>query len=467
MTNKRYIYEKTYSTSNENDLHDTFYLQDNDFSSKNLTNENNAYSGMPLPTEMHYIPNNNNNNQIPYNSYNEEFQSFDTFDIEKKKFQDEILNQYNLMYDKLQEKYTNLTNKNLNQNQIIIKKLKNEIREMNDINQKQQSKIESQEQIINKLQQSLKNLENDKDELDIENYNLLQKNAKLENQLENFIQQNDGKFQIVDDEQNHIVILNSDISELNYKLKKFITNLKQDVVINIEKVKKLLLIYKCQTRNLNQKDDRLFIQAILQRHVIETIFEYANEYFKSTGCHYHLEADIIKNETLLSLLLSHSSKCRVGNDEVTRLGSTKLRQQIYSILNNRGFSDILGVDKATYEHPFITYNKGQLNKVINELRIIEDDQKKIASDNLAADIIREVIKIFWFRLKVQEPVVQYLWIPKDSKLDKSFMEGNNLDDNVNSTVDLCYFPLIGRDLNSNNRKIYFPAKVFIKSTSNV
>ncbi|PKK66804.1 hypothetical protein RhiirC2_752924, partial [Rhizophagus irregularis] len=50
------------------------------------------------------------------------------------------------------------------------------------------------------------------------------------------------------------------------------------------------------------------------------------------------------------------------------------------------------------------------------------------------------------------------------------VEVANLDDKdevVNSYVDLCFFPLIGRDIDSNNRKIYTLAKVIAKPTSNL
>ncbi|PKY61334.1 hypothetical protein RhiirA4_486160, partial [Rhizophagus irregularis] len=90
---------------------------------------------------------------------------------------------------------------------------------------------------------------------------------------------------------------------------------------------------------------------------------------------------------------------------------------------------------------------------------------KITSENLAATIIREVVKIFWLRLKVQEPVIQYRWIQNNTLVDKTLMEVANLDDKdevVNSYVDLCFFPLIGRDIDSNNRKIYTLAKVITK-----
>jgi hypothetical protein len=44
------------------------------------------------------------------------------------------------------------------------------------------------------------------------------------------------------------------------------------------------------------------------------------------------------------------------------------------------------------------------------------------------------------------------------------MERENFDDNDNENlyVDLCYFPLIGRDLTSHNHKVYVPAKVIVR-----
>ncbi|CAB4375418.1 unnamed protein product [Rhizophagus irregularis] len=545
---------------------------------------------------------------------------------EEKKLQDEIHNNINLLYNKLQKKYTDLTNKNLDQHQTIVK-LKNEIEEIKDINQKNQNKIESQEQIINQLRQSLvlkedqiQKLEKDKGELNTKNGNLLQKNTDLENQLKSVVQQkillenetsdlNDinqkqqqridrsqqslelvkdqiqnlekekdeeinkykliideynekyvelltknneetnqrdvairnlkseikereqrlkdvqrlenrvqhlekekeelkvennnlvqrngnletqledltkqdalledeasiyqtalgvaTKFQLGDNDLNNAVNLNGDILELNDNIKKYVTNLKQDIIVNMEEVKKLLLHYNCPTRIQSQKGDRLLIQAVLHRHVIETIFSYASYYFEQTGKH---EADIVKNETLLSELLAHTSKCRAGNDEITRIGPTKLRQQIYSILSNRGFANVIDNKGENNEHSFIACHKEKLNKIMNELRVINNNQKKITSENLAATIIREVVKIFWFRLKVQEPVVQYRWIQNNTLVDKTLMEVANLDDKdevVNSYVDLCFFPLIGRDIDSNNRKIYTLAKVIAKPTSNL
>ena len=45
-----------------------------------------------------------------------------------------------------------------------------------------------------------------------------------------------------------------------------------------------------------------------------------------------------------------------------------------------------------------------------------------------------------------------------------FTEGIFENDNENLYVDLCYFPLIGRDLMSDNPKIYTSAKVMVRET---
>ncbi|CAG8666495.1 139_t:CDS:2 [Rhizophagus irregularis] len=421
--------------------------------------------------------------------------TYDNTNISYKQFQ--ILS---TTIKKLEEENNDLTNKyneKANQHQIIVENLKTEIKEIeekhseniqhlenqiNDINQQYQNKIKLQEQRESQMQNKLPEeiqasnndfnkyksfLEKEKKELDAENDYLYQRNTNLINQLESTSFEDElSNYRLEDVAQNYGMELNNDISKLNDNLKKYITNLKQDVIVNVEEIRKLLLLYKCPVKITNQKDDLLLIQAVLQRHIIETIFSYATKYFQSTGQHYHLESDIINQASLLSTLLTDASKYRTGNDGIMHIASTKLRKQIYSILNNCGFSDIHGKSKTTYEHPFITFYKEKLSKTMNELRTIKD-QEKITVENLAATIIREVIKIFWFRLKIHESVVQYVWIPYNAKVNETFMKGENIDDNDNENlyVDLCYFPLIGRDLTSDNHEVYVPAKVFVRKTN--
>ncbi|CAB4480581.1 unnamed protein product [Rhizophagus irregularis] len=329
----------------------------------------------------------------------------------QNKLQEEIqtlnnnFNKYKLLHDNLQEKYDELTNKcneETIQHQMIVENLKSDIKniedkylvnikqlenKMSDIDQQQQSKIKLQEQQIDQLQQSLElkeiQLQSLEKDLGAINNSLYQKNIFKDELL---------NYQLDDVGQNYIINLNNDISKLNNNLKKYITDLDQDVIVNIEEIKKLLLLYKCPVKITNQKDNLLLIQAVLQRHIIETIFSYATKYFQSTGQHYHLESNIISQASSLSTLLTDASKYRTGNNEIMRIASTKLRKQIYLILNNCGFSDMYGKNNAKYEHPFITFYKEKLNKTINELRTIKD-QEKITVDHLAATIIREPNKI--------------------------------------------------------------------------
>jgi len=77
---------------------------------------------------------------------------------------------------------------------------------------------------------------------------------------------------------------------------------------------------------------------------------------------------------------------------------------------------------------------------------------------MAGDIIRKVVTLFWFRLKVQEPIAESIWFKYSEKIDPSCMEGIWDDDDIdNIVVDICYFPLIA---NKSTRQIYTPAKIF-------
>ena len=81
------------------------------------------------------------------------------------------------------------------------------------------------------------------------------------------------------------------------------------------------------------------------------------------------------------------------------------------------------------------------------------------------DIIRQVINIFFFRLKVQEPVAEWKFfengtsintIMMDASLDKSSLE--------EMYVDVCAFPVIGSNLceadeEDENLKVIFKARI--------
>lgn len=162
---------------------------------------------------------------------------------------------------------------------------------------------------------------------------------------------------------------------------------------------------------------------------------------------------------LLSLFEKFSTT-RAGTDKVVNVAAIKVRQQVYRILGTRGFSDIIS-SEGNHVHDFITNVSNYLNNLINQYRNIKDPIKKEEVEALAPKLIQDTYKLFYFRFNIQEPKIQFTFCEKDSDIDPDVMKGRWDDDEIDQLcVDICFFPLIGRDLASSGRKIYTPAKVF-------
>ncbi|PKC05328.1 hypothetical protein RhiirA5_421046 [Rhizophagus irregularis] len=162
---------------------------------------------------------------LPYISYDEEIRSLYEKEI---RLQDEIHNnikQYKLLYNKLQKRHVDLTNKNMEQHQVIVKRLENENEEIKEIN-------ESQEETINQLRQTLElkelQLQNLEKELDTKIESLLQKNTNLDTQLQNVVQQN----ALLDKEIN-------DLNDINQKHQQRIDRSQQSLELVKNQMKKL------------------------------------------------------------------------------------------------------------------------------------------------------------------------------------------------------------------------------------
>ena len=100
---------------------------------------------------------------------------------------------------------------------------------------------------------------------------------------------------------------------------------------------------------------------------------------------------------------------------------------------------------------------------MNRYRKINDVDKKEKIEAMAPKLIQDIYKLFWFRVNVQEPTVETQFF-KNDKIDPEMMKGmwneEDAEDIDQLCVDICYFPLFGQNLNSSNRKICTPAKVF-------
>ncbi|CAG8703401.1 7768_t:CDS:1 [Cetraspora pellucida] len=293
------------------------------------------------------------------------------------------------------------------------------------------------------------------------------KNEELKNEAAHYQSKlGDAKnFKLSDDDPNNSTALTRDIEQLQDKINLY-ARVKKGVTLNLENAKIVLQQnYGCSLDHLANEDseEKILIKWLLQRILIETVTKIMNNYigkcFSQLGSEASRELELIHTTRKMIELLSEFDKHRDGIDEVTQAIPIKLRQQIYAVLGDRGFADIKDDKK---EHPFISYATKEIDNIMSKFRTFRDEEKKQEVDKLLPSIIRDIVKIFFFRLKVQEPEATFRWFKRGDKIDPLQMIGP-WDENIDQWfVDICYFPLIGIDLdNENNRKILFQAKVAV------
>ncbi|CAG8499224.1 18048_t:CDS:1 [Racocetra fulgida] len=270
-------------------------------------------------------------------------------------------------------------------------------------------------------------------------------------------------FKLGDDDPNNSTALTRDIEQLQDKINLY-ARVKKGVTLNLDAAKAALLKYGCSLDHVANEDseEKILIKWLLQRNLIEIVTDMMNKYLNNKfrrSDELSRELELIDMTRKMTGLLSEFDKHRDGIDEVTQAAPIKLRQQIYAVLGDRGFADVKDEKK---EHPFISYVVNQIDTTMSNFRTFNDDEKKQEIDKLLPSIVREIIKIFFFRLKVQEPEATFRWFKRGDKIDPIQMVGP-WDENIDQWfVDICYFPLVGIDLdNENNRKILFQAKVAV------
>ncbi|GBB85954.1 hypothetical protein RclHR1_01240005 [Rhizophagus clarus] len=360
-------------------------------------------------------------------------------------------------------------------NKIQLEEMKNlEERKDNEISQ-----LETENE-VNKIQlKEMKNLEEQKDneisQLKNEIHSLKSKIKPLEEKNKKLNDENSewqnyiGKattFSLNDSDVNHSAQLAKDIEGVKEKIVNYIGNLRPKVDINLEKVNNLLLSYDCHAQVKSKVKLPLvlpLVKAVLQRYVFQTIIEYA-EYNLLENCEIQcLERDIYKMTNKLHDL-SDKFSTYDGANEITKAFPIKMHQQMYGLLGSLGLANNVG-DKNK-EHPIIVEIKNKLNKKINELRTIRDPKKSEKHDDMAPIIIQELIRIYFFRLKVQEPPVEIIWFNYNDGIDPNLMEEryeeentDEIDEANNPLVELCSFPLFVSNYNKKGQKIYSRAKI--------
>ncbi|GBB90867.1 hypothetical protein RclHR1_00180005 [Rhizophagus clarus] len=432
-----------------------------DSKSKNLEAKVNELKGK-LSKEKQNIQNSRETIKREYEKQLErEKQVFDSRlkDLEEMaKFHQQNFNQLKKNYDELQlakkDTETNMKNNITNLDQQMRVQEKNFRLQFDQANKKYKENINSMKQKLNEKGNGLRELEEN-------NLKLKEEASKYQSALG--VATN---ICLGDGDQNHSVKLKQDILKLQKTLENYVTHLKPNIKINIEQAQKLAQEYGCLNEITAKNPNKLFIRAVLQRKVLDLVCEFSRDFVKFQGRTSKFESDIDSKARELLSLIKLFSITRVGTDEVIDASIVKIRQQIYGILGNRGFNNIIDDDGNTRMHDFIVYASNKLNNIMNQYREINDINRKEQVDAMAPKLIQDIYKLFWFRVNVQEPKIKIEYFESSSIIDPDTMKGMWNDDEIDKLrVDICCFPMVGRDFDSSDVRIYAPAKVFPRNIS--
>ncbi|CAG8533975.1 13633_t:CDS:1 [Funneliformis mosseae] len=264
-----------------------------------------------------------------------------------------------------------------------------------------------------------------------------------------------------DHDPNNAAKLNSDIVDLQQQLSDFTTVF--DYEINDEKAKELFASNKVKLDFSNPKA-KTILEGCLQRLIIEQILTDANSYFQkhisNSDNDENLEIEIINTTDRLIESVNRLHENRPGKDDITQITPIRVRQQIYSALGCRGFSND--------DHQLILDISEKIRQTMDEYRKIDEENIKDCIDQ-SIQITRKVISIFYFRLKIQQIHQQfepkYRFFESGDEIDVRLMEGSwGRGDVKKFEVEICYFPCIEFCDNddSSNQKVLTKAQVFAR-----
>ncbi|CAG8502011.1 5998_t:CDS:1 [Scutellospora calospora] len=404
---------------------------------------------------------------IDYNKLWQENQNLENYNQKLLREKTELKNDYDALWD---TKTTLMEEKKVlekeNSKCKMLQKSKEALeKQLRDLNKN----LNDYKKHTNNLEQSITQLKEERDNYLAKLTNLSNMYGQKERQIKELKDEaskyqlalgNATTFRLNDDDKNNTVQLNVDIESLQDKISDYVTHLKGSINLDYGAINRLLERYGSKTQINHQTPNKPLIKAVLQRHVLEKILNFANEYFNkneidtSTYC---LESEIVYKTKDLIESVNRLSYERFGSDHVTQAAPIKLRQQIYAVLGHRGFSD-------THEnglHPFLKQCQNALNHSINRYRSFKDPDKTTSIEEKAVELVSDVIRLFYFRFKVQEPIIHYYWFKYGEKVHKIYMNAQCEEDVDDVLVDICSFPLIGKDLNDpSKRKIFTQAKVY-------
>nr|CAG8436929.1 11723_t:CDS:2 [Entrophospora candida]CAG8440502.1 11064_t:CDS:2 [Entrophospora candida] len=294
-------------------------------------------------------------------------------------------------------------------------------------------------------------------------------------------------YNLRDGDRNDPVQLTNDLRSLQERIERYVTTLKGAVVVDNEKVLELFKKYNLKIENQTTQD-KILMKSVLQRYVLEKVLEYADEYLNNINDPCNQEKQIMNHADGLLTILGKFHRNHLIKDNKNKFTTArKIHEQVYGLLGEHGFSDIYdenndssnssnGDDNKQLQstkHPFVSSAVQKLNALMTEYRLIKDVNKRRYTENMAENIIKDIVRIFRFRLLINEPRFELYWFKRNEKIKPDLMRGTWDDDCLEDyVVDICFFPLIGTNLKDNNKnngldcKILTYAKVYSRSIIN-
>ncbi|RGB38240.1 hypothetical protein C1646_740716 [Rhizophagus diaphanus] len=282
---------------------------------------------------------------------------------------------------------------------------------------------------------------------------------------------------------NNVIQLINDIERCQLSLENFIKF--NDININLNLIESKILLRKYDIKidldNLYEKNLKYFnvlLSQILQRLLLETVLEHSDIYFtgslenfKSTNQYNdinEIDEELLSPYDAIDSRHHHHHHHHHHNYHHHQI--TKINPEVYAVLGSNGFDG--------FEHPFVEFVGEKLIEIIEKYFDIKHDSNYIENrqkfNNLANELIHNIINVFYFRMKSQDPTAQYKWLEFGEDLDLGIMSiinyntyynnfslpGDYINDEDFDVVGICSFPAIGKKLKDQDKfEVYTKAKV--------
>ncbi|CAG8700837.1 734_t:CDS:1 [Cetraspora pellucida] len=253
----------------------------------------------------------------------------------------------------------------------------------------------------------------------------------------------------------NIVKLDKDIKNLQDLLEEFTFVSGPEYEVDDAKCHELLSYYKCDVEVESQLRKQV-LSAALQRLIIETVITEAENYFDTNST---TEASLVTATNKLVNMTNSFTNEYAEKDEIAKVIPTKIRQQVFGMLGCYAFSN--------NDHPLLMKISEIILEKLNQYRkIIESGD----DDNEIIPIIRKVIQLFFYQLKVHPIIPTYKFYDSGEEMNSLFMEsaGTKSKDLKKLEVEICYFPVIAilDPVDDKSYNVFSKALIIPRSKSN-